>query len=146
MTPASPERNALLRIVVVDDSRDAVASLVMLLSLTGYETAAAHDDDEAVRVAESYRPQVVLRDIGLPRLNGYGVARQIRSRPWGRNPVLIALTGWGQPPDGRTLADSDFDHPLVKPVYLGPLIKLLASLAETQQRAAGAAPCTAPAR
>ena len=98
----------------------------MLLRLMGNEVRTAHDGLEAVEVAETFRPDVVLLDIGLPELNGYEVARRIREQPWGRDVVLVALTGWGQEEDRRRSQEAGFDHHLVKPVDLAALEKLLA--------------------
>ncbi len=79
----------------------------MLLELTGNETHTAHDGLEAVEAAASFRPDVVLLDIGLPKLNGYEVARKIREQPWGKSMVLVALTGWGQEEDRQSRGKPD---------------------------------------
>src|SRR5207237_573927 len=91
-----------LRILVVDDNRDAAASLGMLLRIMGNDVHTAHDGAEAVALADEFRPDVVLLDIGLPRLNGYEAARRIRQQPWVRGMAPIATTGWGQDPARRT--------------------------------------------
>lgn len=116
-----------MRILVVDDNRDSAASLGMLLRIMGNEVRLAHDGQEAVNIAEEYRPDVVLLDIGLPRINGYEAARQIRQQPWGQRIVLIATTGWGQESDRRRSKDAGFDHHLVKPIHTASLGQLLAS-------------------
>src|SRR5262249_7987533 len=90
--PCRPGRRSL----VVDDNCDAVDSLVMMLRMMGNETAAAYDGLEAIQAAAAFRPEVMLLDIGLPKMNGYEVARHIRKKPWGSGVALIALTGWGQ--------------------------------------------------
>jgi CheY-like chemotaxis protein len=113
------------RVLVVDDNRDAATSLSMLLKISGNETIIAHDGPSAVDAAESFRPEVVLLDIGLPRLNGYEVARAIRERPWGRDVLLVALTGWGQEDALRQSQDAGFDHHMVKPVNHAALKQLL---------------------
>lgn len=120
------------RILVVDDNRDGAASLAMLLKLTGNETYTAHDGLEAVEAAERFRPDVVLLDIGLPKLNGRDAARHIRQQPWGKNMVLVALTGWGQEEDRRKSKDAGFDAHMVKPVDYAALNKLLVSLPSEQ--------------
>jgi CheY-like chemotaxis protein len=74
-------------------------SLAMLLKLSGNETHTAYDGHQALESAATIRPEVVLLDIGLPKLNGYAVARTIREQPWGKDIVLVALTGWGQEED-----------------------------------------------
>jgi PAS domain S-box-containing protein len=122
---AAPART---RILVVDDNRDSADSLAMLLRLTGHEVHVAHDGLEAVGGAEVFRPDVVLLDIGLPKLNGYEVARRIR-RERGDGVVLIALTGWGQEEDRARSKEAGFDHHLTKPVDLDALQELLAKCA-----------------
>lgn len=120
--PPAPAR----RILVVDDNRDSAASLALLLSLSGHETHTAHDGLEAVEAAGEFRPDVVLLDIGLPKLNGYAAGRRIRELPGGEDMVLVALTGWGQEDDRRRSKEAGFDHHLVKPVDLAALQGLLA--------------------
>ena len=88
-----------LRILVVDDNRDAADSLAMLLQMMGNEIRTAYDGAEAVVAAAEFRPDVVLLDIGLPKLNGYEACRRIREQPGARRMVLIAQTGWGQEED-----------------------------------------------
>jgi signal transduction histidine kinase/ActR/RegA family two-component response regulator len=116
------------RVLVVDDNKDAAKSLSILLELRGHETAVAHDGLEAVQATATFRPDVVLLDIGLPKLDGYGAARHIRQRPWGKTMPLVALTGWGQDEDKRRAMEAGFDHHLTKPVDPADLEKLLASI------------------
>ncbi len=127
-TAVRADEGATYRILVVDDNRDATESLTMLLQITGHETRSAFDGRDALELANSFRPDVVLLDIGLPGLNGYDVARRIREQPWGRNAVLVALTGWGQEEDRRKSSEAGFDAHLVKPVDHGQLMALLARL------------------
>jgi signal transduction histidine kinase/FixJ family two-component response regulator len=115
------------RILIVDDNRDAATSLATLLRLTGNETQTAYDGLEAVEAAALFRPDVVLLDISLPKLNGYDACRRIRQQPWGKDMVLVALTGWAQYEDRRQSKDAGFDQHMVKPVDLAALMKLLAS-------------------
>jgi len=115
---------------VVDDNGDSAESLAVLLQINGHETHTAHDGLEAVEAAEQLRPDVVLLDIGLPRLNGYDAARRIREQPWGM--VLVAVTGWGQEEDRHKSRDAGFDAHIVKPVDHGALMKLLDSLTSEQ--------------
>jgi PAS domain S-box-containing protein len=122
---------ATYKILVVDDGRDAADSLALLLRLHGHEARTAHDGVDAVSVAEEFRPDVVLLDIGMPRLNGYEACRRIRAAPWGRNIVLIAQTGWGQEEDRRQTEEAGFDAHIVKPVDYARLLRLIASLAPT---------------
>jgi CheY-like chemotaxis protein len=114
------------RILVVDDNRDAAEGLAMLLQLTGNETHTAHDGLEAVDKAARIRPDLILLDIGLPRMNGYDAARRIREQPCGKSVVLVALTGWGQDEDRQKARDSGFDGHMVKPVNPDALSTLLA--------------------
>jgi CheY-like chemotaxis protein len=128
--PAAPKSS--LRILIVDDNRDAADSLVLLLRLMGNDTRTAYDGQEGVDVAGEFRPDVVLLDIGLPKLNGYQACRQIREQPWGKKVVLSAVTGWGQEEDRRRSHEAGFDHHLVKPVDPHDLLKLLAGLQQMQ--------------
>jgi CheY-like chemotaxis protein len=116
------------RILVADDNRDSANSMALLLRLRGNELRTAHDGVEAVAVAEAFRPQVILMDVGMPRLNGYEATRRIREQPWGKATVIIALTGWGQEGDKERSREAGCDGHLVKPVNLSELEKLLAEL------------------
>jgi PAS domain S-box-containing protein len=116
------------RILVVDDNRDSAASMAMMLRLVGDEVRAAHDGVEAVQVAEAFRPQVILMDVGMPRLNGYEATRRIRGLPWGQSVTIIALTGWGQEGDRQRSQEAGCDGHLVKPVSLPELQRLLTEL------------------
>ena len=120
-----------IRVLVVDDNKDSAESLGMLLQLKGNDIRTAHDGLEAVTVAETFRPELVLLDIGLPKLNGYEVARRIRQKPWGRDMILVALTGWGQDEDRRRSQEAGFNFHIVKPVELAALEKLLDGPQET---------------
>lgn len=104
------------RILVADDNRDAAQSLAFMLEIEGHDVRTAHDGLEAVEIAENFRPQIVLLDIGMPRLDGYGAARELRGRAWGGSVCLVALTGWGQEQDRRRAQEAGFDRHLVKPV------------------------------
>ena len=126
--PLETEAIGKRRILIVDDNADSAQSLAMLLELSGQETWTAGDGLEGLSLAEQVRPDVVLLDIGLPRLNGYEVCRRIRQQPWGRDVVIAALTGWGQEEDRHRSKEAGFTTHLVKPVDLPALMKLLASL------------------
>src|SRR5262245_8865145 len=115
------------RILIVDDNRDSADSLSMLFQVMGNEVGTAYDGEQAVETAESMRPDVVLLDIGMPRLNGYDTCRRIRQKPWGQRMLLIALTGWGQEEDIRRTKDAGFDYHMVKPVDPAALSRLLAN-------------------
>jgi PAS domain S-box-containing protein len=116
---------AKCRILVVDDNQDAADSLAMLLRILGNEVHTAHDGLEAVGAAGVFRPDVVLLDIGLPKLNGYEAGRRIREQQ-GKGVVLIALTGWGQEEDRRRSKEAGFDYHMTKPVEFDALQELLA--------------------
>jgi PAS domain S-box-containing protein len=122
---ALPARRA--RILVADDNHDGADSLTVALQGLGHEVCTAYDGEQALALAASTRPEVMLVDIGMPRMNGYEVCRAVRREPWGREVLLVALTGWGQEEDRRRAAEAGFDRHLVKPVDLPVLAELLAS-------------------
>jgi PAS domain S-box-containing protein len=119
------ESSGQRRILIVDDNRDSADSLAMLLEITGNKTYMAHDGVEAVEAIEKHRPEVVLLDIGLPKLDGHEVCRRVREQPWGKDIVVIALTGWGQEDDRRKSEEAGFNGHLVKPVDYDKLLELL---------------------
>jgi signal transduction histidine kinase len=114
------------RILIVDDNEDGAETLGRLLRTMGNDVRTAADGLAAVEVAADFRPHAALLDLGLPRLNGYDAARCIREQSWGRNMLLIAMTGWGQDADRQRSREAGFDHHLVKPVDLDALERLLA--------------------
>lgn|GEM_PF-297080 len=116
------------RILVADDNVDSARSLGRLLELYGNDVRTAHDGLQAVKAAELFQPEVILLDIGMPELNGHEVCRRIRELTWGRNAILVAMTGWGQEEDKRMSQEAGFDLHLVKPVDFGAIKKLLSSL------------------
>jgi CheY-like chemotaxis protein len=116
------------RILVVDDNRDAADSLSMLLAFLGADVHIARDGSEAIEAFRSYDPAVVLLDIGMPGMDGYEVARRIRTGFPERRAAIVALTGWGQDEDRRRAREAGFDHHLIKPAELGALQALLMSL------------------
>ena len=124
-TPAFAPRR---RVLIVDDNRDAAVSLAKLLELMGNDTRTAYDGLEALDAAVLFRPDLVMLDIGMPRLNGLDTARKIRGETWGRDVALVALTGWGQTEDRRRSIEAGFDSHLVKPVEPEELIRLLGAL------------------
>ena len=123
--PAAPRR----RVLIVDDNRDGAASLGVMLSLLGHDGRTAHDGLEALDVAETFRPDLILLDIGLPKLNGYEVCRRIRQQPWGNKVFMVAVTGWGQKDDRRRSEEAGFDQHIVKPLDTAALRRLLAGTA-----------------
>jgi PAS domain S-box-containing protein len=116
------------RVLVVDDHADAAESLSMMLRLMGSEVRTSSDGEAGVQVAAAFRPEVILMDIGMPRLNGYEACRRMRQEPWGHDITIIALTGWGQEEDKRQSREAGFDGHLVKPVEPADLDVLLSSL------------------
>jgi PAS domain S-box-containing protein len=116
------------RVLIVDDNRDSADSLAMLFEITGNKAFLAYDGVEALEAIEKHRPEVVLLDIGLPKLDGHEVCRRIREKAWGRDIVIIALTGWGQEDDRRKSEQAGFNGHLVKPVDYDRLLSLLAEL------------------
>jgi PAS domain S-box-containing protein len=125
-------RDARARILVVDDNVDAADSLGRLLALDGYDVRIANGGMEALREAESFRPEVILLDIGLPMMNGYDVARRLRKEPWGAEIRLVALTGWGQDEDRRRSKEAGFDEHVVKPIDPASLRVLLRRVRATR--------------
>jgi CheY-like chemotaxis protein/two-component sensor histidine kinase len=119
---------AARRILVVDDNRDSADSLVQLLKLTGNETQTAYDGLEAVAAAETFRPDAMLLDVGLPKFNGHEACRRIREQPWGKNIIIVALAGWGQDEDRQKSKETGFSGHMVKPVELKALHALLTQL------------------
>jgi CheY-like chemotaxis protein len=113
------------RILVVDDNPDSLESLSLLLAFSGNEVRTASDGVTAVAAAEAFRPEVVLLDVGMPNMNGYDACRLIRGQEWGRNVLLIALTGWGQEEDRARSHAAGFDQHFVKPVDPKVLIRYL---------------------
>jgi PAS domain S-box-containing protein len=122
--PAGPPR----RILVADDNHDAVESLALLLEIAGHDVHKAFDGEAAISSAEMLKPDVALLDIGMPKANGYEVARRIREHPWGKQIYLVALTGWGQETDKHRSLNVGFDAHLVKPVAPEALHRLFAEL------------------
>ena len=124
--PVLPSR----RVLVVDDNRDAAESLGLLLKLLGTEVRVVNDGPAALATIPSYRPTVVLLDIGMPGMDGYEVARRIRQQPEGRDLMLIALTGWGQEKDRHRTSQAGFDYHLTKPAEFAEIDQILAGLVE----------------
>ncbi len=116
-----------IKILVVDDDREAVVTLKMLFELHGGTTHVAYDGAEAVQLAEKLRPEIILLDIGLPRMNGLEACRRIREHAWGRSMIVVALTGRGQDDDYANSEQSGFDMHLVKPVEPELLLTVLAA-------------------
>ena len=127
--PAGADRGAVApprRVLVVDDNVDSALSLSTLLELMGHEVGTAHDGLAAVAMAAAFKPDLILLDIGLPKLNGYEACRRIRAMPGGDAVLIVAQTGWGQDDDRRRTREAGFDFHLVKPVDLAALEQMLA--------------------
>jgi CheY-like chemotaxis protein len=119
-------RTDACRILIADDHPDVLESLAMLLEIQGHEVATARDGLEACEVAGHFRPDLVLLDLGMPKLDGFGACRRIREQPWGRNLTVIALSGWAQDSDRCKSQEAGFDDHLVKPVAPAALRAVIA--------------------
>ena len=137
--PAAPEKAvaAPLRILVADDNRDSADLFAMFLQLMGNDVRTAYDGLAAVEEAERFRPEAVLLDIGMPRLNGEEACRRIRATSWGKHAVLVAVTGWDHEENRRRIVDAGFDAHLVKPVDPSAVLELLAARARAPRESPG---------
>jgi PAS domain S-box-containing protein len=113
---AAKEISVVLRVLLVDDNRDATDTAATLLELAGHDVRTAYSGRSALELAESFRPHAVALDIGMPDLNGYEVAQRIRATEWGRKVILVAVTGWGREDDRKRAFAAGFDHHLTKPI------------------------------
>jgi len=113
------------RVLVVDDNQDTADSLALMLEALGHEARTAYDGARAIAVADEFRPDVILMDIGMPRFNGFQAAQRIRAQPWADRVVLIAITGWAREEDRECAKEAGFDAHLTKPVDLKLLFRLL---------------------
>ena len=125
------------RILVADDFPQSAETLARLLEKDGNEVQIAEDGVAAVEAAAEFLPDVVLMDIAMPRLDGYQAAKRIRQQPWGKQMILIALTGWGQQQDRRRTQEAGFDAHLTKPVNYEAIVTLLTNLANSSSDAVG---------
>jgi PAS domain S-box-containing protein len=123
LTSGRPTLNR--RILVVDDNTDALESLCRLVTHLGHDVRQAHDGLEALAIGRTFHPDIVLMDLGMPKLNGFEAARRMRQEPWGQTMSLVATTGWGQDEDRRRSAEAGFDHHLVKPIPVRALREIL---------------------
>ena len=124
----APANAAARRILVVDDNEDSAAGLALLLEMKGNNVRTAHDGPQALGIAETYRPDLIFLDLGLPGLDGHAVCQAIRAQAWGHALPIVALTGWSQEEDKRRSQESGFTHHLVKPAEPAVLDRLLADL------------------
>lgn len=121
--PPITQRRA--RILIADDNRDAADTLGMLLEMAGHDIKIAHSGHDALALGESYQPDIVILDIGMPDKSGYEVARIARQQSWGKSAYFFALTGWGQAADKERAIAAGFDRHLAKPVDADFLSALL---------------------
>lgn len=135
METAPPTRRH--RVVVADDGRDSADSMAMLLTVMGHDVRVAYDGQEAIDVAETFRPHVMILDVGMPKLDGYEAARRVREQSWGREVLLVAMTGWGREDDHRRSEESGFDRHFTKPADMSEIQQVLAAFE-------GAAPSPGP--
>ncbi|MGZ8263383.1 MAG: response regulator, partial [Burkholderiales bacterium] len=136
--PATVNRSAL-RILVVDDNQDSASSMTLLLELQGHEVRVANAGQAALNIAGEQKPDVILLDIGMPGMNGYEVARRLRSQPDFADTLLVAITGYGHATDVQQTKSAGFDHHLVKPIDYDKLQSLLASRSDALARKSCAA-------
>ena len=115
------------RILLIEDHSDSRATLAQLMRLKGCEVLEADNGSLGLKMAEAFKPDVVLVDLVMPRMDGYEVCNHIRHEAWGRNAVLIAVTGLGQPEDKQRCEEVGFNHHLLKPVRIDDLEQILAS-------------------
>jgi CheY-like chemotaxis protein len=125
--PATPANTpAKKRVLVVDDNRDSAKTLAMLLKMTGYETQTAADGASAIETTTSFKPEIILLDIGLPDMSGYEVCKQLRQQPLDPRPKIVAVTGWSADDVQDRGGDDCFDGHLAKPVDFKTLQGLIA--------------------
>jgi CheY-like chemotaxis protein len=133
MEPATIPPQLRRRILVADDNHDAAGSLALRLELAGHDVRTAQDGLEALAIARTFKPEVVLLDLGMPAMDGYETARHLRRLAWAKATRLIALTGWGQQQDRLRTAEAGFDVHLVKPVSEPDLFHAIAANAPASQ-------------
>jgi PAS domain S-box-containing protein len=119
-----PPSGARRRVMVVDDNRDAADTLAFSLEMLGHEIKVVYEAEQVVDASQDFQPEIVFMDVGMPKLNGFEVARRIRAQDWGSDIVLVALTGWGQEEDRRRSREAGFDHHLVKPAEIDEIERL----------------------
>lgn len=129
----APSAPGKLRVLVVDDNQDAVNMLATLIRLMKQEGHKASNGEQAVQLAEQLRPDLILMDIGMPRMNGHEACRKIRAHDWGKNIIMAALTGWGQDEDKALCIESGFDLHFVKPIDSNVLENLVQDLLQKKQ-------------
>ena len=136
VTSSSSNVDGPMHVLVVDDNHDSAETLSLLMQLIGNEVSVAYDGEQALSMAIDLRPDVVLLDIGLPKMSGHDVAREIRRQKWSEKTLVIAITGWGQAEDKDLSRQAGFDHHLVKPVDPDALFKLIETRKTTRSKVA----------
>jgi len=132
--PLVAARNTARNVLVVDDNQDGAETLALLLGIHGFNVTMASDGEAALKAAQAGRPDIILLDIGLPKMNGYEVCKAIRAESWARDTIIIAITGWGDPAAKASAVEAGFDHHFVKPVMEEQLIDMIDTLSERQSR------------
>jgi CheY-like chemotaxis protein len=117
-----------VRVLVVDDNVDSADAMALLVRYYGHDVLVAHDGEDALRLAETYRPHAILLDLGLPRVDGYEVTRRLRAESWAARTTIVAISGWGQDADLQRSRQAGCDHHLVKPAEPQALKTLLDDL------------------
>lgn len=117
-----------LRVLIVDDNQDAADTMGRMLRFMGNTVRIVHDGEQALSGAAEFQPDLLLLDLGLPKLNGYDVCRRIRQQPGGMRMIIVAVTGWDRDEDCRRTTEAGFDYHWVKPVNPATLRKLLADI------------------
>jgi CheY-like chemotaxis protein len=128
--------NGGLDVMIIDDNQDVADSCATLLELSGHRVRTAYSARHGLELAQGLQPEVMLLDIGLPDMSGYELATTIRATPWGRETILVAVTGWGQEADRERAFGCGFDHHLTKPIATDALESLLQSLRPVMSTAA----------
>lgn len=128
-----------IRVLLVDDDANVLESTRLVLEMSDFDVRTAMTGHDALEAGDVFRPEVVLLDIGLPDMDGWATGRQVRESDWGRDAVLVALTGWGRREDVRRSREAGFDHHLIKPMDPDSLLALIGSARTTTARAADAA-------
>ena len=119
-----------MKVLVVDDNDDAANSLSMLVELLGHEVRTAYDGAQALEMAGEFYPDLMLLDLGMPRMDGYEACRRVREQPWGLRMTVVAVTGWGREEDRLKTQRAGFDQHLVKPVAPAEIERMLSGLAQ----------------
>jgi CheY-like chemotaxis protein len=128
-----------VRVLICDDNVDAADSLALMLQAAGQEARAVYDGATALRVCATFRPHLILLDIGMPHMNGYDVVRALRAAPGGEEPVIAAITGWGQEADKVRAREAGFDRHYTKPISESALRTVISEAAERRMKRVGGA-------